>query len=136
MKNQELLDKGKNWRVARDVFKKSKRVRLFCEHFQSGDICTDATFYGGGLDLGRFFSHYDIEGQEFLPEVPEGELLTSEEGYSIEITSLRKAFGVEEDRALAKILCREYIGKDGMDRLLEFARKAGCKIEDSIILID
>ena len=136
MKNQDLLDNGRKWRIARDVFKKDMSVRLFSEHFQSGDVITEAVFFGGGLDVGSFFSRYVIEGQEFLPDFPEGEVPTSTENYSIEITSLRKALGARDDRELAKILRRDYTGKDGMQKLLDFAKKAGCRIDESVLYID
>ena len=58
------------------------------------------------------------------------------DNYSIEITSLKKALGVETDREVAKILRREYSGRDGMKRLLEFAKGAGCRIDECNIMID
>ena len=50
--------------------------------------------------------------------------------YSIEITSLRKAFGVEDNRGVAERLREKYTGINGMKMLFDFAQKAGCRIAE------
>ena len=82
------------------------------------------------------YNYYLDQGSEFLPEVPEGEYTTSVDDFSIEIESLRKAFGVKDNRAVAKRLREEYSGRDGMARLREFVQKSGCKIDENVIYID
>ena len=135
MKNQDLLDNGRNWRIARDAFRYSGTVELYREHFRDELVLVDATFYGGGLDVYRYFDRY-YEGNEFLPEVPEGEYVTEVHDFSVEIASLREAFGVMDDRAVAKRLREQYMGRNGMDRLKEFVKKAGCKIDENMMYID
>ena len=137
LSNQSLLSNGRNWRIARDVFKYSPTVELFREHFRDELKCVDAVFYGGGLDVYKYSDNYYLDqGSEFLPEVPEGEYTTSVDDFSIEIESLRKAFGVKDNRAVAKRLREEYSGRDGMARLREFVQKSGCKIDENVIYID
>ena len=134
--NADILSNGHRWRTALDVFRKYPVVELWRAHYQACVEMVDAEIYGGGLDVLAYSMDIAMGDWMLLPEMPQ-ELITSEmNNYSIEITSLKKAFGVEDDRALAKILRREYSGRDGMKRLLEFAKKAGCRIDESNIMID
>ena len=58
------------------------------------------------------------------------------ENYRIEQRSLQEAFKVNDNRAAASVLRRDYSGADGMKRLRKFARKAGCNIQESDLVLD
>ena len=134
--NRENLENGHKWAVARDVFRRFPTVELFRAHYQGEIQCVDAVFYGGGLDVCNYCEPYYMEGDDLLPVIPEDAPSTSVENYSIEITSLRRAVGAEDDSGLAKVLRRDYSGADGMKKLLEFARASGCRIDENIVLIN
>ena len=134
--NEEILANGRRWRTVLDVFRKYPVVELWRAHWQNCVDMVDAEFYGGGLDVMAYSLNFVQGDWDLLLDKPEGEYSTSVDNYSIEITSLKKALGVETDREVAKILRREYSGRDGMKRLLEFAKGAGCRIDECNILID
>ena len=136
LSNQILLANGKFWRIARDVFRKFPVVELSRTHYCGEIRGVDADFYGGWLDVYSFSHPCYYEDDEFLPEPPEDEDGTAVENYRISLGSLRRAFGVKDNRAAAVILRRDYSGPARMARLLDFARKAGCNITESFILVD
>ena len=109
---------------------------LYNAHFLGENHSIQAEFYGGRLDVYSFVDTLYTEDDKYLPEVPETLPWDEVEDYRIRLSDLRRAFGVEDDNAVARVLCQQYMGPDAKKRLLEFARKSGCKVSESIMLID
>lgn len=128
--NAEDLRNGRKWRTAQDVFKRFPRVELYNLHCEEGSLNVSADFYGGGLDVAYVDSPYDDSDLNARIVVPGSEPITTLPFFSIEITSLRKAFDVEDNRGVAARLRKDFMGLNGMKRLLEFAKKKGCRISE------
>ena len=135
--NTDLLLDGCKWRIARDVFRRSPVVELFRAHYKGIVECFDAEFHGKGLDVCRYGRcPYYGSGDEYLQEFPEEDPSNTVDGATIEVEPLLKALCVHDVRSAAKVLRRDYSDKEGMRRLLEFSKKAGCKITENVILVD
>lgn len=128
--NAALLQDGRKWRTAQDVFKREPCIVLYNHHGDEGYISVNAVFYGGGLDVTYSDVHFDGSKFDEPLRIPGDEPITSMKFYSIEITSLRKAFGVEDNRGVAERLREKYTGINGMKMLFDFAQKAGCRIAE------
>lgn len=134
--NADLLSNGRHWRTAVDVFRRYPVVELWRGHYKGRIEFINAEFYGKGLIVSYFNDDYYTPAMELLPKAPRSKICTSCECYKIGLVSLKKALGVDDNRGVAKILRRDYSTRDGMTRLLKFAKKAGCKITESFILVD
>lgn len=131
-----VLHDGHKWFVAREEFRKSRLVVLFNAHFLGENHSIQAEFYGGRLDVYSFVDTLYTEDDKYLPEVPETLPWDDVEDYRISLSDFRRALGVEDDNGVARALCQQFMGPDAKRRLLEFAKKSGCKVSESIILID
>lgn len=134
--NTDLLQNGRKWQVARDVFRRFPVVELYRAHYQGELYCINAFFNGGWLDVYVCNPPLYREGEELLPLPPMRYPWDGIENYRIEQRSLQEAFKVNDNRAAASVLRRDYSGADGMKRLRKFARKAGCNIQESDLLLD
>ena len=133
--NADSLQNGRKWRTAQDVFKKGQTIALYQLHGQGDIIGVTAEFFGEGLDVVHFeIPYYGIPMAE-LPEMAGRDTILSAPNFSVEITSLRKAFRVKDDNGVVARLRKDYTGIDGMKRLYEFVKKAGC-LYDEIDVLD
>ena len=133
--NAESLQNGRKWRTAQDVFKRGQTLALYQLHGQDEIIGVAAEFYGGGLDVVHFEIPYYGIPMTKLPEMIGSDTIISVPNFTVEITSLRKAFKVADDRGVVARLRKDYTGIDGMKRLYEFVKKAGC-LYDEIEVLD
>lgn len=133
---ESVLHDPHKWFVARDELRKSRMVVLYNAHFCGENHSVQAVFYRGWLDVDSFMDVLYVEDGELLPDPPENLPWEEVESYRIRLSDLRKAFGVEDDLGVARVLCQQYIGADAKKRLLEFAKGTGCKIEESFVLTD
>lgn len=134
--SRNILENGHRWATARDVFRHAKAVNLFVEHFRNAVRYDYAEFSGGWLYLSSFYYVYDHILEEYLPELPDDAPVDDSDEYSLDVTALMTAFGARDEREVAAILRRDYSGPEGMRRLLDFAREAGCEIERNDFLAD
>jgi hypothetical protein len=135
--NTDLLLDGRKWRIARDAFRRSPVVELFRAHYQGIVECFDAAFRGKFLEVSRYGRcPYYGSGDEYLPELPEEDPSNSVDGATIEKEPLLRAMCVHDERSAARVLRRDYSDRGGMRRLLEFSKKAGCRITENVILVD
>ena len=131
-----VLTDGHKWSVARDEFRKARLLVLHNAHFKGESHYIQAEFYRGWLDVSSFIDMLYQQDDELLPGAPETPSWDEVESYRIRLSDLRQAFGVENDREVAVVLCQQYMGADAKKLLLEFARAAGCGVKESFVLFD
>ncbi len=120
----------RRWRTAIDVFDYWPMIELYRLNGEEGYFSVGAEFYGKGLVVSHFGVYYDFSQDQKLPAFPGSEPITSVKEFAVEITSLRKALGVTNDREAAMRLRQEFMGIDGMKRLFEFVKENGCPYEE------
>lgn len=131
-----VLHDPHKWSVARDVVPKCLLKVLYRAHYKGEYLSLQADFSRGWLEVYAFGMVFHSEYDAFLPELPETLPWYGVPDYDIRLSDLRKALGVEDDTAVARALYPGFMGADSKKRLLEFARKAGCKIEESLALME